>query len=225
MWRRLLALLGLLAAVLLARPTPQAPPAPVATISASPSPVASPAPIQSTLVDVQQLAPSIRLDMRYASTNNFVNRQLYPVAKCLLRPEVAQQLAKVQADLERQGLGLLMLDCYRPLSAQKALWEIKPDPNYVADPSRGSNHNRAAAVDLTLVDKSGTQLEMPTEFDDFSPRTHPPDHPGASPAAIANSKKLRDAMTTHGFTPNSTEWWHFDGVNARDYDVLDLPLN
>lgn len=219
--RNLICLLFLIAQFLtiaLSNPPPpkqMVKPVPVASVVASPS---------HPLADIQAIAPSIRLDMRYASANNFLRRQLYPAAKCLLRPEFAQLLAKVQADLEKQGLGLMVWDCYRPLSIQKALWEIKPDPSYVADPSRGSNHNRAAAVDLTLVDKYGTPLEMPTEFDDFSPRAHPPEHPGASSEAIANSKRLRDAMTA-SFTPNSTEWWHFDGANARNYDVLDLPLN
>jgi len=203
-------------AVILPRPEPPAPPTPVAIVSA-------PAVTPSQLVDVAQVAPSIRLDMRYATTNNFMGKQLYPVARCLLRPPVAQALAKVQAVLEQEGLSLKLWDCYRPLSIQEEMWAIVPDPRYVANPNPGSKHNRGAAVDLTLVGKDGAPLEMPTEFDDFSEKASP-DHPGMSPTAQSNSRKLSEAMTQHGFSSIPTEWWHFDGADSQSFDVLGIPL-
>lgn len=186
------------------------------------SPAASPE--LSVLVDIKQIAPSVHLDMRYATSNNFMGKQLYSVARCLLRPPVAQAIAQVQAQLEKEGLGLMLWDCYRPLSIQKEMWKIVPDPAYVADPARGSRHNRGAAVDLTLVGRDGKPLEMPTEFDDFSEKAHP-GYAGASATAQSNSLKLAQVMTQQGFASVPTEWWHFNGPDSDSFDVLDIPLN
>ncbi len=129
------------------------------------------------LVDIQDINPDITLDIRYATANNFLKVKLYSVPRCLLRTSVAQKLSRVQEQLQRRGLGLKVFDCYRPLSVTRKMWEALPDPRYVANPARGSRHNRGAAVDLTLIDARGNELEMPTDFDDFTDRAAR-DYPG-----------------------------------------------
>jgi D-alanyl-D-alanine dipeptidase len=136
-------------------------------------------PSSARLVDIRTVNRNIRLDIRYATTNNFLKRKLYPISKCALRSSVAQKLALVQTDLEKIGLGLKVYDCYRPFSVTKQMWEVMPDPRYVANPARGSRHNRGAAIDLTLVDRTGKELEMPTPYDDFTEKAHA-DYQGGS---------------------------------------------
>lgn len=184
--------------------------------------LARPAP-EEPLVDVQAAAPGVVVDIRYATPDNFTKRVLYPANRCLLRGSVAGRLARVQADLAPKGLGLKVWDCYRPLSIQRALWELVPDPRYVADPKTGSRHNRGAAVDVTLVDASGQELEMPTGYDDFSERAHR-GSPGASPAARGNAWTLEAAMKRRGFEGLPTEWWHFDAKGWKVFPLLDVPL-
>lgn len=185
---------------------------------------AHPAKQPGQLVDIQQINPNIRLDIRYATKNNFVQQKLYQQPRCLLRPHVADRLSRVQQDLEKQGLRLKVFDCYRPLSVQKKLWKILPDPNYVADPSVGSRHNRGSAVDLSLVDREGDELEMPTEFDSFSPKAHL-DYMGGSAGSRQNRDFLQQVMKKQGFLPLQTEWWHFDDPDWKSYPVLDIPLD
>lgn len=175
------------------------------------------------LVDVQTLIPRLQLEIRYATTNNFTQRQLYSQAKCLLRPSVAARLAKVEADLTKQKLGLKVYDCYRPLAVQKKLWSIVPNPDYVANPAQGSRHNRGSAVDLTLVDPAGRELSMPSEFDDFSERAHV-DYRGGSAPSRQHRAILQQAMKKQGFVPLATEWWHFDDPGWKRYPVLDIPF-
>lgn len=176
------------------------------------------------LVDVAKLDSTIVIELRYATTNNFLNVKLYPVERCLLRKSVAERLVRVQRRLQKQGLGLKVWDAYRPLSVQKRFWEVLPNPRYVAPPEKGSRHNRGAAVDVTLVDAQGNELEMPTGFDDFSKKASPT-YPNVSPEARKNRKILIDAMTAEGFTGISSEWWHYDAPHYRHYPVLDIPLD
>lgn len=166
----------------------------------------------------------IRLDIRYATANNFVGETLYPQARCLLRREVAVKLLRVQEKLEQQGLGLKIFDGYRPLSVQKKMWAKYPVEGYVANPAKGSNHNRGAAVDLTLVDKDGKELPMPSAYDEFSERSHR-NYAGGTDEARKNRQRLEEAMAAEGFHGISTEWWHFDDLNAKSYPVLDLPFS
>jgi len=179
--------------------------------------------VDEPLVDVIRLDSTIVIDLKYASSDNFVGVQLYPVARCLLRQSVAERLVRVQRRLREQGLGLKVWDAYRPLFVQKKMWEILPDPRYVAPPTKGSRHNRGAAVDVTLVDSLGNELEMPTEFDDFSKRAAPT-FQDVSPAARQNRQILIDAMTAEGFTGISSEWWHFDAPKFWQYPILDVEL-
>lgn len=134
------------------------------------------------MVDVTKVMPDIVLDIRYATTNNFLGQKIYNEPRCLLRWAAAKRLIRVQEALKEQGLGLKVFDCYRPPSAQRKMWAIKPDPNYVANPDKGSRHNRGMAVDLTLVDANKQELVMPTGFDDFSLRAHR-DAEGHEPSA------------------------------------------
>jgi D-alanyl-D-alanine dipeptidase len=175
------------------------------------------------LIDIQKLAPGIVVDLRYATQNNFTGQQLYPVSKCLLCQPVAERLARVQNKLEKKNLGLKVWDCYRPLSIQKKLWSLVPDPRYVADPKTGSRHNRGASIDLTLVDSQGKELPMPTEFDEFSNKAHR-DFMDLPSHIIQNRLALQTAMEEEGFSGLPTEWWHFDDPEWNLYALRDEPL-
>jgi zinc D-Ala-D-Ala dipeptidase len=179
----------------------------------------------TALVDIRSINPNIALDIRYATTNNFVKQKLYSQPRCILRAAVAQQLSQVQTDLEKRGLGLKVYDCYRPLAVQRALWAIKPDDRYVANPKNGSRHNRGAAVDLTLVDrKTGKELPMPTAFDDFTERASR-SYSNLPENVRKNRQTLEDAMVKAGFIPLSSEWWHFDGKGWQNYAIRDIPFS
>ncbi|HAA29331.1 MAG TPA: peptidase M15, partial [Cyanobacteria bacterium UBA8553] len=143
---------------------------------------------EARLIDIRSVNNKIALDIRYATENNFLKRKLYPVARCVLRGAAVKPLLQVQDDLAKQGLGLKVYDCYRPLSIQKQMWAVMPNPNYVADPAKGSRHNRGAAVDLTLVDRNGKELEMPSGFDEFTQRSHR-NYTNAKPQALKNRQQ------------------------------------
>lgn len=174
----------------------------------------------STLVEVIKINPDILLDMRYATKNNFLKKAVYPEAKCFLRFEAARALNEVQKELETIGLGLKVFDGYRPLDVQRKMWKILPNPSYVADPKSGSRHNRGMAVDLTLVDKAGKPLPMPTEFDSFEKKA------GHKFQDLPDNIKLnrwilKTIMEKHGFKAISSEWWHYDFRGWKKYKVLD----
>jgi zinc D-Ala-D-Ala dipeptidase len=173
----------------------------------------------SDLVDIQKINPAIRLDMRYATANNFTRQQVYDSANCLLRSGTAQKLSEVQQELEKSRLGLKVYDCYRPLSVQRKFWALMPDERYVANPAKGSRHNRGAAVDLTLVDSTGKELPMPTAFDDFTEKAHR-DYAQLPAEILKNRVFLEQAMSRHGFTGLPTEWWHFDDAGWQSYSIV-----
>jgi zinc D-Ala-D-Ala dipeptidase len=176
------------------------------------------------LVDVERAIPGIRIDVRYATANNFMRRPLYPIARVFLRVPAAHALADVQRELATQGLALKVFDGYRPYRITEAMWEPIRNPDFVADPARGSRHNRGAAVDLTLVDLStGEEIVMPTPYDDFTPRARQ-DFNDLPPDVIANRAKLREAMVRHGFDPLASEWWHFDYHGWPKFELMDVPL-
>jgi zinc D-Ala-D-Ala dipeptidase len=176
---------------------------------------------QSDLVNVWKLDSTITLDIRYATANNFTGKQVYDEAKFFLRSEPAGKILEIQKELKQLGLGLKIFDGYRPLSVQKKFWEIMPDERYVADPKKGSRHNRGAAVDLTLIDKNGNEIPMPTPYDDFTEKASR-NYMDLSSQIIINRKFLEDLMTKYGFTGLPTEWWHFDYNGWEKYDVLDV---
>lgn len=181
-------------------------------------------PSRADLVDVSRVVPDAILDLRYATADNFLGRRVYPSARCLLVRPAARRLARAAAALRARGYRLRLWDCYRPLSVQREMWRIRPDPGYVADPRRGSNHSRGAAVDLTLARASGTAVEMPTPFDTFDARAHSDATEGVSPAARRNRAVLRSAMEAAGFMVHPNEWWHFATRDARTLPLLDTPL-
>jgi D-alanyl-D-alanine dipeptidase len=176
------------------------------------------------IVELKQIIPDIALDIRYATDNNFVGEVLYPSSRCFLAKEPALALKKVQEDLKQQGFRLKVFDGYRPLSVQKRMWEILPDPRYVADPATGSNHNRAYSVDVTLIDIDGNDVLMPTEFDDFSEKAHR-DYMECPEIAIQHRSILEEAMKKHGFSGISSEWWHFDYKGYKNRPVLDIAID
>jgi D-alanyl-D-alanine dipeptidase len=178
-------------------------------------------PDQEGWTNVRTLEPDIVLDIRYASTNNFMGEKVYACGECYLRKEVAQAIAQVHRKLKAKGYGgLKMYDCYRPHSAQWKLWKKVPNPQYVADPRKGSMHNRGAAVDLTVIDKNGKELDMGTGYDVFDKKAYI-DYTG-HPAAINNNRKLlQEAMIGHGFRTTRTEWWHFS-FTKQAYGISDF---
>ncbi len=187
-------------------------------------------PEEAGLVEVVKLDPSLILDIRYATENNFTGKTVYPSARCYLRQEAAQALVLVQKDLRTQGLGLKIYDGYRPFSVQKIFWKIMPDQRYVFEPVeengkmvKGSRHNRGMAVDLTLVDAKGQELPMPTPYDDFTDKAHR-NSTAASPEIRSNALLLERAMVRRGFIPLSTEWWHFDMTGFEQAPLLDAPI-
>jgi len=163
-------------------------------------------------------------DVRYATTDNFMHQKLYPVAKVFLRRPAAIALHDVERELAREGLGLKLFDGYRPYRVTVRMWKPIHNPDFVADPAKGSRHNRGAAVDLTLIDlRTGRELPMPTGYDAFTVKARQ-DYNDLPAEAIANRARLRDAMTRHGFDPLPSEWWHFDFRGWEKFELLDLPL-
>ena len=171
------------------------------------------------LVNIKEVNPNILVDMRYATTDNFMGRVLYTSPECLLRRSVAEKLSQAQVLLETQGLGLKCWDCYRPHSVQVEMWKIVPDRRYVANPQKGSNHNRAIAVDVTLVNAAGHEMDMPTGFDDFRPIAAR-DYQGLPKAQRENREILRQAMEQSGFRSIATEWWHYDGGAPSQFPIV-----
>jgi D-alanyl-D-alanine dipeptidase len=174
------------------------------------------------LVDLTTVDPRIRLDIRYATTNNMTRTAIYASARCMLRKSVAERLRRVQDALARQSLGLKVFDAYRPLAAQRRLWAAMPDPRYVANPARAGRHVRGTAVDVTLVDSEGRELEMPTDYDAFSPASHR-NYQGGSTDSRNNRDLLQQAMASEGFVGLASEWWHFDVANWRSFPPLPEP--
>ncbi len=178
---------------------------------------------EDVLVELKDIEPSIGVDLKYATADNFMKEKLYSDARCFLRPEVAARLVRVQTRLRAKGLGLKIFDGYRPLAVQKKMFARFPYPGFVADPAKGSNHNRGAAVDVGLVDAAGKELPMPSAYDEFSERSHIA-YAGGTAVESQNRQTLQDAMQAEGFKPLESEWWHFDDPDCKTYPVLDIPI-
>jgi D-alanyl-D-alanine dipeptidase len=173
-------------------------------------------------VDVMTVIPDAVLDIRYATTDNFMGEKVYEHAACKLRRKVATQLAIAAKRLRGQDRRLILWDCYRPASAQKVLWKHHPDARYVADPKIGSVHSRGAAVDIGIVDKAGKPVTLPTAYDATSRESYR-DRALVGDKGI-EARKLDDAMTEAGFVGIRTEWWHYDFKSAGRYPLADEPL-
>lgn len=164
---------------------------------------------EDPLVDASAVVPGLIVRLAYAGPHNFTGHALYPAdTKCLLRRSVAQRLAIAAARLRKDGLWLVARDCTRPPGAQAALWRAHPHPGAVADPARGSLHERGVAIDLELADAEGRRVELPTSFDDFGPRAFA-DAPLPEGPAKAHREALKRAMYDAGFRVNPKEWWHY----------------
>ncbi|MBI3288665.1 MAG: M15 family metallopeptidase [Elusimicrobia bacterium] len=174
------------------------------------------------LVDLQAAIPDAVLDVKYATEDNVTGRRLYPFAAAYLRRSTAGKLVEAAATLRAKGLRLVIYDAYRPLSVQKALWAVRPDPRWVADPARGSSHNRGGAVDVALADRAGKTLEMPSRFDEFGPRSRHGSSAG-SPGA-RNAASLKAALEAAGFESLADEWWHYRDPASRAWPLLDVPF-
>ena len=202
------------------QPPTEQPTEPVIIAPTEPAPL--PEPEDDELVRVIDYLPTAWEDLAYATGENFTGQKIYDFYNAYLRYGTVKKLASVCAELEQQGLGILIWDGFRPVSAQAALWDICPDPNYVSHPVTGNRaHCRGNAVDLTLIDlETGEKLEMPTGFDDFSALADR-DYSDCTDAAAENARLLEDGMKKHGFKPYSAEWWHYtDTVNypvAEDF--------
>ena len=159
--------------------------------------------------ELTALDNSIQLELRYATTDNFVKAKMYDCGRCFFRPEAAKALAKVHKTLKDKGYGgLKMFDCYRPRPYQQRLWTKVPDSRYVTPPWKGSMHTRGLAADLTVIDKNGNELDMGTPFDTFSERAHAT-YQDLPKNVLENRKLLRGVMEQVGFKGIRTEWWHF----------------
>lgn len=180
---------------------------------------------QSKLVCITDLDSTIKTDVKYATTDNFTGQILYQSNKVYLIQEVAEALIKVNNYLKKNyNLQIKIFDGYRPLSVQKKMWEVYPDETYVANPIKGSRHNRGCAVDLTLIDLDGNELDMGTSYDDFTPKAHI-NYKNLPKNVLRNRQILIETMKKFGFIPNKSEWWHFDYKDWKKYPILDIPIN
>ena len=174
---------------------------------------------QNGFTDLAALDPTIRLDIKYATADNFTKSKIYDCPRCLLRPEAAEAIVKANKVLKNKGLSLKMFDCYRPRPYQQRLWDKVPDPNYVTPPAKGSMHSRGAAVDLTIVDAQGRELDMGTPYDFFGEAAHT-DYKRLSAQVLENRALLRKTLEAVGFIGIRTEWWHFS-YQKRQYALSD----
>lgn len=202
---------------------------PTSSVAVSPTSNETP-PIESgnfrkpDLVELIKMDSSIKLDIRYATANNFVGRPLYTEARAFLQRPAAEALLRAHQKLRTQGYGLLIFDGYRPWAITKLFWDVTSGEqrNFVADPKKGSKHNRGCAVDLSLFDlKIGKEIEMPGAYDEMTERSNP-NYKGGTTEQRKARNVLRAAMEAEGFTVNEYEWWHYDYKDWRKYPILNL---
>jgi zinc D-Ala-D-Ala dipeptidase len=179
---------------------------------------------EADLIELIKLDDTIKLDIRYATSNNFVGRAVYFEARAFLQRPAAEALVRVNKRLEKKGLGLMIFDGYRPWTITKLFWDVVPEDKrkFVADPARGSKHNRGCAVDLSVYDrKTGKLIAMPSGYDEFTERASP-SYEGGTKLERANRDLLRRLMESDGFTVNPNEWWHFDHKDWEQYSIYDI---
>ena len=163
----------------------------------------------TTFVNLKEYSSDFVYDMKYATADNFLKAKVYDCAECFLRLKTVNALIEANKKFIKKGLRIKLFDCYRPLDIQKRMWEIVSNPEYVADPAKGSIHNRGGAVDITLVDQSGKELEMGTTFDFFGKEASH-NYTNLSPEVLNNRKYLKSVMIESGFNPFDSEWWHYN---------------
>jgi zinc D-Ala-D-Ala dipeptidase len=218
--RRRFALFGLVGAVLFTAcatsSVPQSPPKEAGTFRTA------------DLVELVKVDPTIHLDVRYATPNNFTGRPVYRQARAFLQRPAAEALVRVGRSLREKGWGLLVFDGYRPWSVTKLFWEITPrdkrERGFVADPRKGSKHNRGAAVDLSMYDlATGKEADMPSAYDEFTDRAAP-SYTGGTAEQRERRDLLRTEMEKEGFVVDTGEWWHFNYRGWETYPILDVPF-
>ena len=176
------------------------------------------------LVELVKLDPTIKLDIRYATTNNFLGTPVYTQARAFLQRPAAEALVRVHRELRARGYGLIIHDGYRPWYVTKIFWDATPDDKkiFVANPAEGSKHNRGCAVDLSLYNlESGKEVNMPSGYDEMTDRAYA-DYAGGTADERARRSLLRQAMESQGFKVNPTEWWHFDYKDWKQYPILNV---
>lgn len=176
------------------------------------------------LVEIKKAIPSIVLDIRYATKKNFMGQVMYKQARAFARRPVVKQLQKIQTALRKKGYGLKIFDAYRPYTVTLAFYEKATDKNFVANPTKGSKHNRGCAIDLTLIDlRTGKELAMPTPYDSFAPEAAA-DFANLPPHVIKNRDFLIQTMESYGFKVIANEWWHYDFIGWQNYGLMDIPF-
>ncbi|HSO75370.1 MAG TPA: M15 family metallopeptidase [Blastocatellia bacterium] len=179
------------------------------------------------LVEVIKLDKTIRLDIRYATANNFLGRPVYTEARAFLQRPAAEALTRANKTLRRQGYGLVIHDGYRPWAVTKIFWDATPEDKkeFVADPAQGSKHNRGCAVDLSMFDlKTGKTVEMPSGYDEMTERSHI-NYPGGTEEARRLRDMLCAAMEAEGFAVFEPEWWHYDYKDWKEYPILNISFS
>jgi len=197
-----------------------------ATALAAKPPVESGTFRKSDLVDLTTLDPRIKLDIRYATSDDFLSTPVYTSARAFLQRPAAEALLRAHREFMKQGYGVVVFDAYRPWYVTKIFWDATPPDKheFVADPSQGSRHNRGCAVDMSLYDlKTGREIEMTGGYDEMSPRSYP-DYTGGTAAQRAHRELLRHTMEQQGFTVYPSEWWHYDYRDWKEYAIQNVPF-
>ena len=179
------------------------------------------------LVELTKLDPTIKLDIRYATKNNFLGKAVYKQPRAFLQRPAAEALVRINQSLRKQGYGLVVFDGYRPWAVTKVFWDVTPEDKkiFVADPSKGSRHNRGCAIDLSLFElKTGAEVKMPSEYDEMTERSHI-NYECASPEAKRLRALLRSAMVAEGFAVYEPEWWHYDYRDWKEYPIMNVKFS
>jgi len=179
------------------------------------------------LRELVKLDPTIKLDIRYATRNNFLGRPVYKEARAFLQKPAAEALVRVHQKLKEKGYGIVVHDGYRPWSVTKIFWDVTPADKkiFVADPSQGSRHNRGCAVDLSMYElKTGKIVQMPSEYDEMTERAHI-NYACGTPEAKHLREMLRSAMESEGFAVYEPEWWHYDYKDWKEYPIQNIPFS
>lgn len=175
----------------------------------------------SSFVKVSDYSKDLVYDLKYATTDNFLGEQVYTCGACYLRYKTVKSLLLAIDKIKSKGYKFKLFDCYRPLSVQQKMWALVSDPAYVADPVKGSLHNRGGALDLTLVDKNGTELDFGTSFDFFGEKASH-SYQELSKDVLKNRAYLRKVMTESGFTIFPSEWWHYNVTGGEEFPIANF---
>ena len=204
---------------------PQRPVAELRSEALRATPPQEPGPFRKPeLVELVKLDPTIKLDIRYATSDNFLSTPMYSQARAFLQRPAAEAMLRAGQKLRAQGFGIVIHDAYRPWYVTKMFWDATPDDKkiFVADPAQGSKHNRGCAVDMSIYDlKTGKEVSMPSVYDEMTPRAFA-DYPGGTDEERRTRAILRSAMESEGFTVYPNEWWHFDYKDWQDYPIMNV---